>query len=671
MNDDAGRPTVYISQVVPSPSDDSFPLAAEYLEEINSLSPPIPPNYIAFEGYAAGRFATRALQLISGEITTKSLTDTIFEYPIFNLKNYLLGPFQLNRTSTFRSNSTSSDGTCTCNQGSHQVWLTFINSTYSIMNMNGFEFIFDTCGVVYEVFLLQAPSDAIRGIIMALSILCIIFVLACAAGVIIFRKTKTMTASSPIFLLVICSGALMLAITPFFTLAYAEGFLGNNVCMTWVWFLGLGYTLFFTPIVVKTWRVHRIFNNRVLSRVITIKDKELMIYVAGGVVGELAILIAWTIYSPERLLTQPVPGTVDQVLQLCTTDNGRDQPLIIAQAVFFAVQAAIGCVFAFLTRNIKYGAFKESMEILFAVYNLTFLSVILVPLHSALTYNAIPSTIIRSFGVIFLVVVSMAALFGMKFYRILTKTEKMSTSSRRSIYGSRPSGFGTSGSGTTGSTTGSSGRSGSSKSSNTSSDTTTSDSDLEAQKMQKKKTSSKKAKPAKDESSDSTESSEVSSPRKPTKSGSDAKGSGSKKTEAKRIEESQETESSSEEPIKPTKKSPKKEEKPLKKKKEEKKSQKKEEKKSEKKEEKKPEAKPKKAEMKKLDEDSISTEPSSSEDEADRPKSPKAKKPVELPPKKQAKSPKADSAPKKESKPKTPVKKPEPESSISTEESSE
>lgn len=566
MTDSQGRPSVYISQVVPNPSDPEHPLAAEYLEELSLQTPAGSPNYIAFEGYAAGRFATRALQLISGEVTPQALTSTIFEYPIFNMKDYLLGPFSLGRTSTRNSSTavSASNDTCSCNQGSHQVWLTFVNSTYDILNMDGFEFIFDTCGVVYEVFFLQAPSDAIRGVIMAISILCIIFVLVCAAGVIYYRNTKTMIASSPVFLLLICGGALLLAITPFFTLSYGDGPRGNNICMTWIWFLGLGYTLFFTPIVIKTWRVHRIFNNRVLSRVITIKDRELILYVAVPVVGELAILIAWTIYSPAKLITATVPGTVDQVLQLCTTEGGIDQPLVIAQAVFFAIQALIGCIFAFLTRNIKYGAFKESMEILFAVYNLTFLSVILVPLHSALSYNAIPSTIIRSIGVLFLVFVSMAALFGMKFYRIITKTEKMSTSSRRSIYGSR-SGFGTSNTGTTtGSTTGS-GRSGSSKSSNTSDDTTSS-SEVRARKAKKKS--------PKQESSESTESSEE-SPRGNKTSGSAQKdrssgpkdkssaqkdkGSGSKESSkpqkkprtkpSTRNEDSQETEPSSEDEV--------------------------------------------------------------------------------------------------------------------------
>ncbi len=53
---------VYVTQVVPFPTDNSLPVAATYLEALAEYSPDAVPGFVSFEGYLAGRLAIAGLQ---------------------------------------------------------------------------------------------------------------------------------------------------------------------------------------------------------------------------------------------------------------------------------------------------------------------------------------------------------------------------------------------------------------------------------------------------------------------------------------------------------------------------------------------------------------------------------------------------------------------------------
>ena len=53
---------VYVTQVVPFPTDDTLPVTAEYLNALARHAPEAVPGFVSFEGYLAGRLAIAGLQ---------------------------------------------------------------------------------------------------------------------------------------------------------------------------------------------------------------------------------------------------------------------------------------------------------------------------------------------------------------------------------------------------------------------------------------------------------------------------------------------------------------------------------------------------------------------------------------------------------------------------------
>ena len=57
----AGGVGVYVTQVVPFPTDDSLPIVSSYLDALAAYDPEAVPGFVSFEGYLAGRLAIAGL----------------------------------------------------------------------------------------------------------------------------------------------------------------------------------------------------------------------------------------------------------------------------------------------------------------------------------------------------------------------------------------------------------------------------------------------------------------------------------------------------------------------------------------------------------------------------------------------------------------------------------
>lgn len=436
---------IWVTQVFPNPRDPGFDIVAEYQEELVEQNVNPSPTYLGLEGYIAGRFITSAIDLIQGQPDAETLTDIIYQYPIFNMNGFRVGPYELQTNvsvSSSRANTELRNITdCKCNQGGHQIYLTKLvwNETATrveIINDKDLDYYFETCGINFLIERVDEVSTPLRGVVLAFALVCTIIVVIAQIGVVVFRNTKTITSASPVFLSLVLGGALLLSISPWFVMPWgkagkffteAEAAYNSSLCMTWIWFLGLGFVLFFAPLVIKTWRVHRIFNNRVLSRIIVIKNVDIALLVGGLVVLEIVLLIVWTAMSRQTFTKMRSPGTVDVAIYICS--GTYDTIFAGVQGGYFGALAFAGLIFAFLTRNIKYGSFKESSEIVLCVYLFTFVGIILGGIGAALYYSPAVSAVVKGLGVTFVTLTSVFVLFGMKFYRIITKTEKLSTNS--------------------------------------------------------------------------------------------------------------------------------------------------------------------------------------------------------------------------------------------------
>jgi ABC-type branched-subunit amino acid transport system substrate-binding protein len=100
---------VIISQVVPSPWDDSLPVVASYQRALTAADATAKPGFVSLEGYVVGRLVVDTLKRMKGEPTREGLLDAIAAAP-FNMGGVTLtyGPAK--------------------NQGSDQVFFTILQA---------------------------------------------------------------------------------------------------------------------------------------------------------------------------------------------------------------------------------------------------------------------------------------------------------------------------------------------------------------------------------------------------------------------------------------------------------------------------------------------------------------------------------------------------------------
>ena len=101
---------VYVTQVVPFPTDASLPVVAHYQHALAAISPESTPDFVSLEGYLAGRLVAEGLRLAGPKPTRQGFLEALQQAETIDLDGFLLryGPAD--------------------NQGSDQVYLTIIDS---------------------------------------------------------------------------------------------------------------------------------------------------------------------------------------------------------------------------------------------------------------------------------------------------------------------------------------------------------------------------------------------------------------------------------------------------------------------------------------------------------------------------------------------------------------
>ena len=66
---------VFVTQVVPFPTDDSIPVVAEYLAALDNYAPRAVPGFVSLEGYLAGRLAIAVLERCGPDVSRQCFTE--------------------------------------------------------------------------------------------------------------------------------------------------------------------------------------------------------------------------------------------------------------------------------------------------------------------------------------------------------------------------------------------------------------------------------------------------------------------------------------------------------------------------------------------------------------------------------------------------------------------
>lgn len=102
---------VFVTQVVPFPTDRTLPIVKEYLDATRELSSWHDPGFVSLEGYLAGRLAIAALQHCGPEPTRQCFLESVRNIGLVDLGGFKLNYEGMND-----------------NQGSDEVFLTMIDS---------------------------------------------------------------------------------------------------------------------------------------------------------------------------------------------------------------------------------------------------------------------------------------------------------------------------------------------------------------------------------------------------------------------------------------------------------------------------------------------------------------------------------------------------------------
>ncbi|XP_026151834.1 probable G-protein coupled receptor 156 isoform X2 [Mastacembelus armatus] len=205
-----------------------------------------------------------------------------------------------------------------------------------------------------------------------------------------FKNNRIVKMSSPNLNVLTLFGSL---------LTYSSGFLfavdertqsqggpSTAVLQARMWTLCVGSTLVFGPILGKTWRLYRVFAQRVPDKRVIIRDIQLMCMVALLILVDMLVLTAWNLSDPIRC-SRSVRAVVkvrerDISYSLSQFDSCSSVYLdlwVIIIAVQKCCLLLYGTYLAGLTSNVSHPPVNQSPTIITAVTLVTVSSAVAVP----------------------------------------------------------------------------------------------------------------------------------------------------------------------------------------------------------------------------------------------------------------------------------------------------
>ena len=171
-------------------------------------------------------------------------------------------------------------------------------------------------------------DDSLRGLGLAFSGLAILMSLGFAVWTQMYRSSRVVKASQPIFLHIICIGAATMA-SSIIPLSIDNGIASVNdcdiACISFPILLSVGFSVIFSALLSKTHRINVIFEKATQFKRAKVDARHVMrpLFVILG--ANLSIFVVWTILSPLSYNTVTVrTDSFDRPIEtygLCTSEN--------------------------------------------------------------------------------------------------------------------------------------------------------------------------------------------------------------------------------------------------------------------------------------------------------------------------------------------------------------
>ena len=146
-------------------------------------------------------------------------------------------------------------------------------------------------------------------------------------------------------------------------------------CALQPWMLTLSFCIIMVPLLVKTYRVYRFFNNSTLQ-LVKITNQQLLVCLGVILAIQIVILIFWMAFSlPEAKDSSTI---VDQSYIYRTCRSDHPVVFVSVNAAFFGILILAGMFLAFKTRYASY-VFNEARYIACIVFSIAFVCAVVLP----------------------------------------------------------------------------------------------------------------------------------------------------------------------------------------------------------------------------------------------------------------------------------------------------
>lgn len=206
----------------------------------------------------------------------------------------------------------------------------------------------------------------------------ILLVVVMTCLVVIWRESPVIVSSTYPFLLLILFGA-GLGFGSMFTWI---GEPRSWICALRIWLPPLAFAIMVTPLLAKTWRLHRIFTLASLKTT-PIPLWKLIVMVVCLTLIQVAICVAWVSAGTIQPSIVNDKNDAKVAYKICTLNQANRIASYVTYG-YLGLLLLIGAYYAFRVRNLPKD-FNESRWIGFSIYNTLLFSVIIVILGYALT----------------------------------------------------------------------------------------------------------------------------------------------------------------------------------------------------------------------------------------------------------------------------------------------
>ena len=258
-------------------------------------------------------------------------------------------------------------------------------------------------------------STAIEKAVLATTSLCVGFVLLLLLGFVLYRKHAVIKAATPSFCMLVSTGGLLMLLSVYVTGLYAT----DASCMAQSWLLTVGFSLMFTALFAKTFRVWRIFTAGSKLKQVRITSTDLLVQLTLVLMFDLILNTTWSVVSPMSATLVTV-DLYRPSLDYYSCDTSSVFPLIsIAEK---ALLLLCGIVLTYLCRGVP-SRFNETPYLAAAIYNCALLCAFIVPLVATDIGSRSVTYAVQVFGVQVIVMSTLSIVFVPKFHLILTNAK--------------------------------------------------------------------------------------------------------------------------------------------------------------------------------------------------------------------------------------------------------